>query len=90
MRARKYTSIILLVTFIILSVTGIQMDMTHAISGPHGPHGTEGGNNSPVIKESPAQPEDGFYPKRLHELMGYIFIIAALVHLKFNYKTLIR
>ncbi|MDF9409597.1 DUF4405 domain-containing protein [Pelotomaculum isophthalicicum JI] len=105
MRARKYTSIILTLAFIILSVTGIQMHMMHVTSephgprGPHGPFGTEGVGNSPVINESgksnistgtlPTKSEDGFYPKRLHELAGYTFIIAALVHLKLNYKTLI-
>lgn len=62
MRMRKFTSIMLMVIFIIVSVTGIQIDIS--------------------AKKS-------FFLARLHERSGYTLIVLALIHMLFNYKSML-
>jgi len=77
---RKYTSLILALAFIIVSVTGLQMDMG-------------GGGKPPQVKtiesnvsasEVNVPRQSSFYPKKAHEVAGYIFIIAGVAHLFLN------
>jgi len=89
---RKFTSIILALAFILVSITGIQM------TGGGG-HGPQGGGKSPAVQsqtvetsipvtssEEPRQ--KSFYPKQAHEWGGYLFIIAGLIHFGFNFKPM--
>lgn len=63
---RKSTSIILAITFIVVSITGIQLLIGH---------------KTDILN---------FYlVKHIHELVGILFVIAGLVHLKINFKTML-
>jgi hypothetical protein len=86
---RRITSIILLVTFLAVSVTGLQMTLFKGEGGEQKP---------PIIEKSivdnstdasvPTHPARSFYPKGVHELTGYIFILAGLLHLGLNIKPM--
>jgi hypothetical protein len=87
---RRFTSLVLLVLFVLLAVTGVWMARDH-----HGPR------LGPPAVTATASPESGagaagpgyrgppFFPKRLHEAAGFALILAALLHLIFNYRTLL-
>lgn len=83
---RKITSIILALSFVIVSVTGMQMAMG-------------GSGKRPVVKSATVESnvavsdvnglrQATFYPKKAHEWMGYIFIVAGVAHFTFNLKPM--
>jgi len=89
---RKFTSIILALAFILVSITGVQMT-------DGGGHGLGDNGKYPAVQSQPvgnniaanssAEPrQKSFYPKAAHEWGGYIFIIAGLVHLGLNLKPM--
>ncbi|TWH47712.1 DUF4405 domain-containing protein [Sporomusa sp. KB1] len=89
---RRFTSIILALAFILVSITGLQMTG----GGGHGPGNAEkyqtvqsqqaGSNTAGNNSAEPRQ--KSFYPKVAHEWGGYVFIIAGLVHLGLNLKPM--
>lgn len=80
---RKIASVILLVTFIILSVSGVQMATVPKPQAVQRPAG------SPDTDKSTAKREMPFYPKRAHEVAGYLFIGAGAVHLILNKRAML-
>jgi cytochrome b561 len=81
---RRITSIILLLAFIIVSVSGIHMvlvpkpqNIQQQMLGKHD------SDKLTVRGEMP------FYPKKAHEWSGYILIVAGLVHLGLNRKPML-
>lgn len=89
---RKFTSIILALAFILVSITGLQMTG----GGGHGPGDNEKYQTvqsqevgSTIAGNNSAEPrQKSFYPKVAHEWGGYVFIIAGLVHLGLNWKPM--
>ncbi|MBP2651902.1 MAG: hypothetical protein H6Q74_2727 [Firmicutes bacterium] len=81
---RKITSIILVITFIIVSVSGVQMVV---IPKPQSFHQQMLGNNDGT--KSMATEGIPFYPKQAHELAGFLFIGAGLVHFWLNRRPMI-
>ncbi|MBP2654857.1 MAG: hypothetical protein H6Q73_2426 [Firmicutes bacterium] len=83
---RRITSIVLLVTFLLVSITGLQMALYHGGGKP--PAIEKSAVNNSVDTSVPARPAQSVYPKGVHELAGYIFIIAGLIHLGLNIKPM--
>lgn len=83
---RRITSIILAIAFIVVSVTGIQMDNVQ--------DRLKAADNSSMIQQLVDSNNSGiiiilsagklFYPREAHKIAGYLFIITGLVHLKLN------
>ena len=81
---RKSASIILMIAFIIVSVSGVQMAVVpksksiqqQIVSNPDG-------NKSMTVRAKP------FYPKKAHEWAGYLFIGAGLVHIVLNRRLML-
>ena len=87
---RKITSIILALAFIIVALTGVQMDFSHSggdRSKPPAVQSMDNGNNI-AVKASNVPRQVSFYPKVAHEWAGYLFIIAGLMHLLLNIKPM--
>ena len=82
---RRIVSLILLVSFLVLSVTGIQLALPHDKSKSPAVISTEAGSPSTVVAERTGPP---FYPKGMHEWAGYIFIVAGLGHVILNRKPI--
>lgn len=78
---RKATSILLLLTYLILAVTGIQLALPHDKGARPSVAITESGVNTHKAIEKAGPP---FYPKGLHEWAGYLFILAGVVHIYLN------
>lgn len=68
---RKIASVILLVTFIILSVSGVQLATVPKPQAVQRPAGIPNTDKSTAKREMP------FYPKQAHEVAGYLFIGAG-------------
>ncbi|MDF2633343.1 MAG: hypothetical protein K0R78_217 [Pelosinus sp.] len=85
---RKITSIILALAFVIVSVTGVQMAMGGTGKRPDMKSATIQSNTvaSNNVNASRHMP---FYPKKAHEWMGYIFIIAGVAHIAYNFTPLV-
>jgi hypothetical protein len=81
---RRITSIILMIAFIILSVSGVQMTVVHK---PQNIQQQMLGNHDG--DKSMARGEMPFYPKKAHEWVGFLFIGAGLVHIGFNRKLML-
>ncbi len=87
---RKITSVILTVCFIVLLITVAFM------SGPKHQEGMRRGG-PPVasanaeMRHSAKSPHGnrGFFPKELHELAGYTFLVFGIVHIVINGKCLL-
>lgn len=81
---RRVTSILLMIAFIILSASGVQMAVgskpqtaqQQMISNPAGDKSMDRGGMP-------------FYPKKAHEWAGFLFIGAGLVHLGFNNRAML-
>lgn len=71
---RGFVSIMLLVCFVIVAVSGIQMHIP-----AHGHH------SNAILKEA----GDNFLLKRLHEWAGYLLIILGMAHLLINRKPML-
>lgn len=78
---RKFISITLLITYLTLSISGIQLVLPH----------DKGGKPSVAISRDSSSPAGTvekmnlpFYPKKMHEWAGYVFILAGLVHIYLN------
>lgn len=82
---RKVISITLLLTFLLLSISGIQLTVPRdrganpsaAIAKDSGP--------AARVEEKVSMP---FYPKKMHEWAGYIFIFAGFVHVYLNRRPM--
>uniref|UniRef100_UPI0018C4C3A0 DUF4405 domain-containing protein n=1 Tax=Pectinatus frisingensis TaxID=865 RepID=UPI0018C4C3A0 len=78
-------SIVLAITFILLSITGIQMASYVHVPGIDSQYLTEQGQQNSSYEE---QFGEHFYPSIVHEWGGYIFIIAGLIHIGLNLKPM--
>lgn len=85
---RKIISIILALAFVIVSVTGVQMAMGGTSKRPVIKSAiTE--SNAIVSSDVHVSRQAPFYPKKAHEWMGYIFIIAGVAHIVFNIRPMV-
>jgi hypothetical protein len=87
---RKITSLILALAFIMVAVTGIQLDLSHGGGKESKPAHTQ--SNAATISHAVSAAHDfhqpSFYPKVIHEWFGYLFIVAGCVHLILNLKAM--
>lgn len=89
---RKITSLILALAFIMVAVTGVQLDLSHSGGNESAPvHMNSNGaaashSHAGSVAHEFHQPS--FYPKVVHEWSGYLFIIAGCVHLILNLKAM--
>ncbi len=81
---RKAASIALLISFILVSVTGVQMDFTPKSPKTQQVQTAANGEGEMSQKRSPS-----VYPKKVHDWAGYVFIGAGLVHLVLNRKIML-
>jgi cytochrome b561 len=80
---RRVTSIVLLATFLILSVSGVQIAlMPKRLNVPRQTQASIETDNPATRREKP------FYPRKAHEWTGYVFIIAGIVHIILNKKIM--
>ena len=90
---RRITSIILSVVFIVICVTGVQIDIAQEIlKDSLTPEGKslmlqqEIANTGIIMIFS----QNGlFYPKIAHKIAGYLFIVVGLVHLGLNIRPML-
>lgn len=81
---RRITSIILTITFLVLSASGLQMSFgTKPQNLSQQPAGNPNSAISTVKREMP------IYPKKAHEWAGYLFIAGGLVHLVLNRRPML-
>ena len=89
---RKITSIILALTFILVSITGIQLTGGSGrapISDGKSPTvQSQSAGNMTQVNNSEKVRQKPFYPKVAHEWGGYLFIFAGLVHLGRNFRPM--
>jgi hypothetical protein len=90
---RRITSIILTVVFIVVSVTGVQIDIVQEILKDSL---TAEGNSLTIQKEIAGtgvaiivSQNELFYPKSIHKIAGYAFILVGLMHLGLNIRPLL-
>jgi len=83
---RRITSIILTITFIIVSVSGVQMGVVPKDKPQKVQQQTLGNYDG---DKSMARGEIPFYPKKAHEWAGYLFIGAGLVHIFLNKRPML-
>jgi len=86
---RRITSIILAVVFIVVSVTGVQMDIVQDSLKAEGKSlmiQQEMSDGSIIIIVSQ---DKLFYPRSAHKIAGYLFIVAGLVHLGLNIRPML-
>ena len=81
---RRLTSIILMIAFIILSVSGVQMAVVPKPQNAHQQVLSNSDGDKPM-----ARGEMPFYPKKAHEWAGFLFIGAGLVHIIFNKRPML-
>lgn len=86
---RKITSIILAITFVIVSVTGIQMAMGSTNKRPAIKSQITESNAIASSDVNVSRKAPSFYPKKAHEWVGYIFIIAGITHIVFNFRPMV-
>ena len=83
---RKLSSIILMLAFLVVSATGVQLANVPKDKSPIVPQ-------PKLVIPSDGQATDNreipFYPKKVHEIAGYLFIGAGLVHIGLNRKPLL-
>lgn len=89
---RKFTSILLALAFILVSITGIQLT---GGGGGRGPSDVKSSTvqsqpvgNTIAVNSSENVRQKSFYPKVAHEWGGYLFILAGLVHLGLNLRPM--
>lgn len=80
---RRLTSLILAIAFVILAVSGIQMAGPQTIQPQGQVQSKVGGDKATAAREKP------FYPKEAHELAGFVFIGAGLVHVGLNRRAML-
>ncbi|HWR08702.1 DUF4405 domain-containing protein [Sporomusa sp.] len=81
---RRIASIILMIAFISVSVSGLHMVLVPKPQNVQSQmEDKHGGDKSTARREIP------FYPKKAHEWSGYIFVAAGLVHLGFNIRPML-
>lgn len=90
---RRITSIILTVVFIVVSVTGVQIDIVQEIIKDSL---TATGNSLTLQQEIGGtdvaiivSQSELFYPKSIHKIAGYLFILVGLIHLGLNIRPLL-
>jgi quinol-cytochrome oxidoreductase complex cytochrome b subunit len=83
---RRITSIILTLAFIVVAITGVQLDFSHASKTGGKPpvmqsnvEGNSVGDSIPTVAH-----QASFYPKAAHKWAGYLFIVAGFMHLGLN------
>ncbi|MDR3590681.1 MAG: DUF4405 domain-containing protein [Negativicutes bacterium] len=81
---RKIISITLLITYLALSITGIQLLLPHDRSTD--PSVSMAKDNVSTRLAEKADPP--FYPKRMHEWAGYLFMLAGVVHIYLNRRAI--
>ncbi|MBP2652029.1 MAG: hypothetical protein H6Q74_2854 [Firmicutes bacterium] len=85
---RRFISIILTIAFIIVSVTGLQL--TFKIGLPTKENSPIAQQGQEISTTGNTKQETSFSPKKAHELAGFIFLGAGLVHIGLNRKPLLR
>jgi hypothetical protein len=87
---RKMTSLILALAFIIVAVTGVQLDLAHG--GREKPKQAITQSKVDAASSAASAPRElrqpSFYPKTAHEWSGYLFIVAGCVHLVLNLRAM--
>jgi len=81
---RRIISIILTITFIIVSVSGVEMAVV-----PKHQNVQQQMVGNPAGDKLVAKGEKPFYPKTAHEWAGYLFIGAGLVHFALNRRPML-
>lgn len=81
---RRVTSIILMIAFISLSISGLHMALVPRSQNIQ--QQMLGNHNGDKLT---ARGERPFYPKKAHEWSGYIFIATGLVHIGLNRRPIL-
>ena len=86
----RVTSVVLTIAFIIVSLTGVIMDLR-----PRGGAPPPAAMISDATQLAPAPPQEPparqrpIFPRQLHIWSGYLFMIASLVHIALNWHPLL-
>lgn len=82
---RKTVSLLLFITFVLLSVSGVQLATGSKPTNlsQQATVRVQGEQPAPVQREMP------FYPKKAHEWAGYLFIGAGVLHLVLNKRAML-
>lgn len=83
---RRITSVLLLLLFLLLSVSGLQMAFSFKDKSFLSSQQAQINHDSSQINN--IRPTKNFYPKEVHEWVGFLFIGAGLVHIGLNRKSI--
>ncbi len=83
---RKLTSIVLVTCLILIATTVVAMEFRMGGGPPRMQRiGVEDG--APAIMMPPGG--HSFFPKELHEIVGYTFLTAGLIHFVLNFQIIL-
>jgi hypothetical protein len=83
---RRTISLLLLLTFLLVSATGVYMELRHGPKPTAMP--TDSKMVSPAVGTGNARPTPSFFPKKLHVWAGYIMLVAGTAHAALNIRPL--
>ncbi|MCE5241415.1 DUF4405 domain-containing protein [bacterium] len=97
---RRVTSILLTLSFVLVSVTGLVMALRPRHAPPPGfgagsqmsapPEAGEAAEPGEFQRpEGPGERRQPLFPKKLHELAGFVAILAGLIHIVLNWRPLL-
>ncbi|MEN6545716.1 MAG: DUF4405 domain-containing protein [Armatimonadia bacterium] len=90
---RRVTSIVLTVSFILVSFTGLQMAFGPRHAPPPGQGervaaDVDGGGAETRAPEGPPR-HPSIFPKLLHEWLGYLLVLSGVMHIVLNWRPLL-
>ena len=87
---KRITSIILALAFILVAVTGVQLNFSHGGGEEGKPPAIQSSIDGKSAAQASRVPPSGrsFYPGEAHEWAGYLFIVAGCVHVALNFKVM--
>lgn len=82
---RRIISLALLITYLALAISGIQLTLPHdRATNPSAIIAKDTGSTTQIAEKI----NPPFYPKKMHQWAGYLFILAGLIHIYLNRKPI--
>ncbi|MHB8997095.1 MAG: DUF4405 domain-containing protein [Armatimonadota bacterium] len=86
----RATSILLTISFIIVSLTGVIMDLRpRGGPAPTAAINSDANQTAPAPVQEPPARQRSIFPRQLHIWSGYLFMIVSLVHIALNWHPLL-
>jgi hypothetical protein len=85
---RRVISLVLLVSFLSVSITGLFMEGHGGKDRPRPARSEIGTVANGVDANHASRPGPSFFPKGLHELAGYTMLVVGTIHLGLNFRPI--